>query len=177
MVATISTSTQNELPPSLHLLKTVAAKPISTQNELTTNLHLLKTVAAKPTSTQRGCRQTYIYSTRLRPNLHLLKTAAAKPASTQNGCRQTYIYSKQLPPNLHLLKKRQQGFTINEIGKINSGRGFQTGSNVLRIGRNIFYDWKNKIWIKIPEFKRSGIRIIAEFCGNLSGFPNHVFLY
>jgi hypothetical protein len=37
------------------------------------NLHLLKTVDAKPTSTQNGCRQTYIYSKQLPPNLHLLK--------------------------------------------------------------------------------------------------------
>ncbi len=26
--------------------------------------------------------------------------------------------------------------------------------------------------MKIPEFKRSGIGIIAEFCGIMSGFPN-----
>jgi hypothetical protein len=177
MVAAISTSTQNKLPPSLHLLKMVAAKPISTQNELPPNLHLLKMVAAKPTSTQHGCRQTYIYSTRLLPNLHLLKTVAAKPTSTQNGCRQTYIYSKQLPPNLHLLKKRREGFMIHEIGRFDGGRGFQTGRNVLQIGGNTFYNQKNKIWMKIPEFKRSRIRIIVEFCGNLSGFPNQVFLY
>jgi hypothetical protein len=43
---------------------------------------------------------------------------------------------------------------------------------VLRIGRNTFYDRENKISMKIPEFKRSRIRIITEFCGILSGFPN-----
>jgi hypothetical protein len=29
--------------------------------------------------------------------------------------------------------------------------------------------------MKIPEFKRSGIVIIEEFCGTLSGFPNQGF--
>jgi hypothetical protein len=33
---------------------------------------------------------------------------------------------------------------------------------------------KNKIRMKIPEFKRSGIKIIAEFCRIPSGFPNQV---
>ncbi len=31
---------------------------------------------------------------------------------------------------------------------------------------------KIKIPMKIPEFKRSGIGLIAEFCGILNGFPN-----
>jgi hypothetical protein len=43
---------------------------------------------------------------------------------------------------------------------------------VFRIGRNTFFDWKNKIPIKILEFKRSRIRLITEFCGILNGFPN-----
>ncbi len=54
-------------------------------------------------------------------------------------------------------------FLIHEIGRINGGRGFQTGGNVFRIGGNTFHDQKNKILMKIPEFKRSGIRIIVEF--------------
>jgi hypothetical protein len=61
---------------------------------------------------------------------------------------------------------------MHEIGRIDGGRGFQTGGNVLRISRNKFYDWKNEILMKIPEFKRSGIGIIVEFRGILSGFPN-----
>jgi hypothetical protein len=44
---------------------------------------------------------------------------------------------------------------------------------VLQIGRNKFYNQKNKI-LKIPEFKRSRIRIIAESCGILSRFLNQV---
>jgi hypothetical protein len=40
------------------------------------------------------------------------------------------------------------------------------------IGGNTFYDWKNKIWMKIPEFKRSGIGLIAEFHGIPNVFPN-----
>jgi hypothetical protein len=56
-------------------------------------------------------------------------------------------------------------FPIHEIGRIDGGRGFRTGRNVLRIGGNTFYNRKNKIPIKILEFKRSGIGIIAEFCG------------
>jgi hypothetical protein len=58
------------------------------------------------------------------------------------------------------------------MGRIDGKRGFQIGKNVLRIGRNTFYDQKNKIPMKIPEFKRSGIGLIAEFRGILNGFPN-----
>jgi hypothetical protein len=48
---------------------------------------------------------------------------------------------------------------------------------VFRIGGNTFYDWKNKIPMKIPEFKRSGIGLIAEFHGILNGFPNQEHSY
>jgi hypothetical protein len=65
-------------------------------------------------------------------------------------------------------------FLIHEIGRIDGRRGFQTGGNVFRIGRITFYDQKNKIPMKIPEFNRSRIGNIAEFCGILSGFPNQV---
>jgi hypothetical protein len=63
-------------------------------------------------------------------------------------------------------------FPIHEIRRIDGGKGFQTGKNMLRIGRNTFYDRKNKIPMKIPEFKRSGIGLIAEFHGILNKFPN-----
>jgi hypothetical protein len=43
---------------------------------------------------------------------------------------------------------------------------------VFRIGGNTFYDQKNKILMKILEFKRSGIRLIAEFRRIPNGFPN-----
>jgi hypothetical protein len=43
---------------------------------------------------------------------------------------------------------------------------------MFRIGRNTFYNWKNKILMKILKFKRSGNRIIEEFCGIPSGFSN-----
>jgi hypothetical protein len=43
---------------------------------------------------------------------------------------------------------------------------------MFRIGRNTFYDRKNKIWMKIPEFKRLGIGLIVEFRGIPNGFPN-----
>jgi hypothetical protein len=43
---------------------------------------------------------------------------------------------------------------------------------VFRIGRNTFYDQKNKIPKKILEFKRFGIGLIAKFCGIPNGFPN-----
>jgi hypothetical protein len=43
---------------------------------------------------------------------------------------------------------------------------------VFRIGRNTFYDRKNIIPMKILEFKRSGIGLIAEFPGIWNGFPN-----
>jgi hypothetical protein len=44
--------------------------------------------------------------------------------------------------------------------------------NVFRIGRNTFHDQKKKILMKIREFKRSGIGLIAEFRGIPNGFPN-----
>ncbi len=37
---------------------------------------------------------------------------------------------------------------------------------------NKFYDRKNEILMKIPGVKRSGIGIIAEFRGILTGLPN-----
>jgi hypothetical protein len=42
---------------------------------------------------------------------------------------------------------------------------------MLQIGKNTFYIQKNKIPMKIPEFKRSGIGIITEFCGISKDFP------
>jgi hypothetical protein len=66
----------------------------------------------------------------------------------------------------------QESFLIHEIRRIDGGRGFRTGGNMFRIGGNTFYDQKNKIPMKILEFKRSGIGLIAEFCRILNGFPN-----
>jgi hypothetical protein len=43
---------------------------------------------------------------------------------------------------------------------------------VFRIGGNTFYDQKSKIPMKIPEFKRSGMGLIAGFRGIPNGFPN-----
>jgi hypothetical protein len=43
---------------------------------------------------------------------------------------------------------------------------------MFRIGRNTFYDRKNKIPMKILEFKRSRIGLITEFCKIPNGFPN-----
>ncbi len=43
---------------------------------------------------------------------------------------------------------------------------------MLQIGRNTFYNWNNEILMKVPEFKRSRIGIIAEFREILRGFPN-----
>ncbi len=43
---------------------------------------------------------------------------------------------------------------------------------MFRIGWNTVYDQKNKVPMKIPEFKRSGTGLIAEFCGIPNGFPN-----
>jgi hypothetical protein len=63
---------------------------------------------------------------------------------------------------------------MHEIRRIDGGRGFRTSRNVLRIGRNKFYDQKNEIPMKILEFKRSQIGIIAEFYGIPNGFPNQV---
>ncbi len=46
---------------------------------------------------------------------------------------------------------------------------------MFRIGGNTFYDKKNKIPMKIPEFKRFGIGLITEFRGIPNKFPNQVF--
>ncbi len=43
---------------------------------------------------------------------------------------------------------------------------------MFRIVENTFYDQKNKIPMKISEFKRSGIGLITEIHGILNGFPN-----
>ncbi len=43
---------------------------------------------------------------------------------------------------------------------------------MFRIGGNTFYDQKNKTPMKILEFTRSGIGLIAEFRGILNRFPN-----
>jgi hypothetical protein len=77
-----------------------------------------------------------------------------------------------LPPYLHLLKKRQKPFPIHEIGRIDGGKGFQTGKKVFRIGRNTFYDQISEIPMKSPHLKRSGIGIIPEFRRIPCGFPN-----
>jgi hypothetical protein len=66
----------------------------------------------------------------------------------------------------------REHFPIHEIGRIDGGRGFWTGGNMFQIGGNTFYDRKIKIPVKIPEFKRSGIGITAEFRGIPSGFSN-----
>jgi hypothetical protein len=66
----------------------------------------------------------------------------------------------------------REHFPIHEIRRIDGGRGLQTRKNMFRIGGNTFYDQKNKILMKIPELKRSGIGLIAEFRGILNGFPN-----
>jgi hypothetical protein len=51
-------------------------------------------------------------------------------------------------------KKRREHFPMHKNRSIDGGRGFQTGKNVLQIGGNTFYDRKNEIQIKIPEFKK-----------------------
>jgi hypothetical protein len=43
---------------------------------------------------------------------------------------------------------------------------------MFRIGGNTFYDWKNKILMKISEFKRSETGLIVEFRRIPNGFPN-----
>ncbi len=68
--------------------------------------------------------------------------------------------------------KKREHFPIHEIGRIDGKRGFRTGRNVFQIGGNTFYDRKNKILMVIPEFKRSGAGMIAEFHRIPSGFPN-----
>ena len=74
----------------------------------------------------------------------------------------------------------QEHFPIHEIGRIDGRRGFRTGKNVFRIGRNTFYNQKNNIPMKSPEFKRYGIGLIAEFRRIRTDFPtkmNSFFVY
>jgi hypothetical protein len=63
-------------------------------------------------------------------------------------------------------------FPVHEIGRIDGGKVFQNIGNMFGSGRNMFYNRKNEFLIKIPAGKRSGIRIITEFCGIPSGSPN-----
>jgi hypothetical protein len=65
----------------------------------------------------------------------------------------------------------QEIFTVHEIRRINGRKVFQNSGNVFQIGGNMFYDRKNKIPIKIPAAKRSGIGILAEFHEIPSRFP------
>jgi hypothetical protein len=53
-----------------------------------------------------------------------------------------------------------------------AGEDSKPEKNVFRIGGNTFYHRKNKIPMKIPEFKRSGIGLIMEFHKIPNGFPN-----
>jgi hypothetical protein len=55
-----------------------------------------------------------------------------------------------------------------------AGEDSKLEKNVFRIGGNTFYNQKNKILMKNPVFKRSGIGLIAEFHGILNGIPNKV---
>jgi hypothetical protein len=66
---------------------------------------------------------------------------------------------------------------MHELGRIDCGRGFQSGGNVLQIGGNKFYGQKNEIPMKIREFKRSGIGIIMEFRRVPSRLPNQALKY
>jgi hypothetical protein len=52
------------------------------------------------------------------------------------------------------------------------GEDSEPEKNVFRIGGNTLYDQKNIILMKIPEFKRSGIGLIAEFRGIPNRFLN-----
>jgi hypothetical protein len=69
-------------------------------------------------------------------------------------------------------KKWQELFSVLKIGRIDGGKVFRNHGNVFQIDGNKFFHQKNKILIKILAGKRSGIAIIAEFRGILSGFPN-----
>jgi hypothetical protein len=69
-------------------------------------------------------------------------------------------------------KKWWEPFLVHEIGRIDGGKVFQNSGNMLQFSGNIFYNRKNKILIKILAGKRSVIRIIMEFHGIPSGFPN-----
>jgi hypothetical protein len=54
-----------------------------------------------------------------------------------------------------------------------AGEDSKPEKNVFRITGNTFYNQKNKIPMKILEFKRSGIRLIVGFCGIPNGIPDH----
>jgi hypothetical protein len=69
-------------------------------------------------------------------------------------------------------EKWRELFPLHEIGRFDGGKVILNSGNVFQIGENKFYDWKKKILIKILVEKRSGLGIIAEFCGIPSGFPN-----
>jgi hypothetical protein len=100
------------------------------------------------------------------------------------------------PPNLHLLTlNRKWTYTYlhltENMSRCRFGAKLCHGGNVFcfmkleelmvgedpeqekfRIGGNTFYDWKNKILMKIPNSKRSKIGIITEFRRIPNKFPN-----
>ncbi len=61
---------------------------------------------------------------------------------------------------------------MHKIRRIDGGKVFQNSGNAFQIGGDKFYNQKNRILIKIPAGKRSGIGMIAEFFGIPSRFPN-----
>jgi hypothetical protein len=62
---------------------------------------------------------------------------------------------------------------VHEIGRFDGGKVFKNRGNMFRFSGNMFYDQKNNIPIKNPARNiRSGIGIVAKFCGILSRFPN-----
>jgi hypothetical protein len=73
-------------------------------------------------------------------------------------------------------KKWWEGFPMHEIVRIDGGKVFLIGRNMIRIGGNKFHDRKNEIPMKILDVKRSGIGILVEFCGITTRFPNQGLL-
>ncbi len=94
------------------------------------------------------------------------------PLLTLNKKRAIWVSRCRFGAKLCHWQIQRKRFPIHEIRRIDCGRGFRTRKNVFRIGGITFYDRKNKIPIKILEFKRSAIRLIAEFHGIRKGFPN-----
>ncbi len=56
-----------------------------------------------------------------------------------------------------------------------AGEDSEPKKNVFRISGTTFYNQKNKIPMKNPEFKKSGIGLIVKSCGIPNGFPNQAF--
>jgi hypothetical protein len=100
------------------------------------------------------------------PHLHLLNACPHLP----KACPAIPTPTQRLLPI-----SKKEGWNVFRFMKLEEsmvGEDSKPAVTCSNFGGNTLYDWKNKILMKILDFKRSGIGIIPKFCGIPSGFPN-----